>query len=260
MGYENIPYSPVDGFAGHGDVRFYPFDSTGEPTLGGIDLGFVEAFAIDAPEIDKIEMKSYRDPANPGQVVDDVVKSKKFSISITTKSINKETLKLLLFGSSQAQSQAAGSVTDEAVTARIGRWVDLDFRNLQSGSVVVTDETDTTTYTEGTDYEIDYWGGSLKALDGGGISDGDVLHVDYNYQAVNYEEVAASQVSKMEGRVLFKGQNFTTGEDVELEIPRVSLEPSGGFDEIAEDYTGIELKGSVLVKGNLAPIYKRIYS
>ncbi len=260
MGYQNIPYSPVDGFAGHGDVRFYPFDASGEPTLGGIDLGFVGKLAIDPPEIDKIEMKSYRDPANPGQVVDEVIKSKKFAISITTKSINKETVNLLLFGTSQPQSQAAGSVTDESVTGRTGRWVDLEHRNLAAGSVVVTNSDGSVTYTEDTDYQVDYWGGAIKVLTGGAISDGDTLLVDYNYQALNYDEISGSQVSKMEGKLTFKGQNFTTGQDVELIIPRLTLEPSGGFDEIAEDYTGLEFKGSILVKGNMAPIYKRLYS
>jgi len=84
-----------------------------------------------------------------------------------------------------------GTVTDEAVTADDDTWVALDYKRLTPGTVVVTTSPAGTTYTEGTDYVIDYAGGRIKTLSGGSISDGASLLVDYTYTAVRKSEMAA---------------------------------------------------------------------
>ena len=60
------------------------------------------------------------------------------------------------------------------------------------------DSTDTTTYTEGTDYVIDYVHGKIMALTGGAITGGAVLHVDYTYDAIGKGELAAIERAKIQ--------------------------------------------------------------
>jgi hypothetical protein len=75
------------------------------------------------------------------------------------------------------------SVGNESVTADLGNFTELNGYSLVNGSVEVTDDSGTTIYSEGTDYEVDYEAGKLKALTGGSISDGESLLVDYDYEA-----------------------------------------------------------------------------
>lgn len=92
------------------------------------------------------------------------------------------------------------TVTNEDVTASnpLGSWVNLANKRLNPGTVVVTDAaTDLVTYTEGTDYIIDYVNGKLLALAAGTISAGEALHVDYKYMAIRKGEGAAIQRGKM---------------------------------------------------------------
>lgn len=71
------------------------------------------------------------------------------------------------------------SVSGESWTADVGSWVALDHAHIVSDSEKVYDGS--TTYTRGTDYEMDYTAGEIKALSGGSISDGQSLSVDYDY-------------------------------------------------------------------------------
>jgi hypothetical protein len=57
-------------------------------------------------------------------------------------------------------------------------------------SVVVKDATDTTTYVEGTDYDVDYALGKIRAITGGNISATDDLVVDFTYGATVYQPVS----------------------------------------------------------------------
>jgi len=77
------------------------------------------------------------------------------------------------------------SVSGENVTADHGNWSSLSGWDVQSGTVVVEDQSGTTTYSEGSDYEINLTEGELKALSSGTISDGETLNVSYDYQATD---------------------------------------------------------------------------
>lgn len=87
------------------------------------------------------------------------------------------------------------TVTDEAVVADLNVWVAMANKRVNVGTVVVTDHAGTTTYTEGSDYVIDYEEGKLMAL--ATIADGQDLHVDYTYMAIRKGENAAIERGKM---------------------------------------------------------------
>lgn len=76
------------------------------------------------------------------------------------------------------------AVTNESVTAEVGTYVDLENNDLVSSSVTVYNSTDAE-MTEGTDYEVAYDNGSVKALSGGSITDGNTITVSYDYEATS---------------------------------------------------------------------------
>ncbi len=87
------------------------------------------------------------------------------------------------------------TVTNEAVTADLNDYVDLDYKRVKIGTVVVTNSGGTVTYTEGTDYVIDYGNGRFMAI--ATITNGQSLLIDYVYLAMRLGENAAIERGKM---------------------------------------------------------------
>jgi hypothetical protein len=77
------------------------------------------------------------------------------------------------------------SVTNESVTADVGNFTELDGWNVNSGETVYwynSSSGSNETVSSGTDYELDYDNGRIKALASSStISDGDTLYVTYTY-------------------------------------------------------------------------------
>lgn len=87
------------------------------------------------------------------------------------------------------------AVTREEVTTDRDDWVSLTYKRLQPGTVVVENHANNVTYTEGTDYIIDYTNGAIMEL--ATIGDATNCHVSYHYDAVRGGEGAAIQSGKM---------------------------------------------------------------
>ncbi len=134
------------------------------------------------------------------------------------------------------------AVTDEAViidSASPGTYADLGYINITA--VEVKDETDTTTYVEGTDYTISKPGGLLGIINGGGIIDGDTLHVTLSADAAG-EEVQYLKGESKTVTLKFEGcaQN---GEPVIVDFYKVELAGSGdaplkGTEPVTISFTG----------------------
>lgn len=103
----------------------------------------------------------------------------------------------LYFEAFSGETGYTASVTDEEVTiAALDTWYALDYKRVQPATVTVQDDGDAITYTEGTDYVIDYANGEIRALTGGSISATDVLHVDYTYYAIRKGEMGVIERGK----------------------------------------------------------------
>lgn len=100
----------------------------------------------------------------------------------------------IYYETTTGESGYSGTVTDEDVTADLNDWVALANHRLTPGTVVVTNSAGNTTYTEGSDYIIDYANGKLMAL--ATITNAQALKVDYQYTAVRKGEMAAIERAK----------------------------------------------------------------
>lgn len=119
-----------------------------------------------------------------------------------------------------------------------------------AGVILVQDSTDTTTYSDVTDYTVDTTLkddviGRFLSLSTGTITASETLHVSYNYAAATYTEVQAFAETQIEGRLRFVSDN-PAGDNQELEIWRVSLTPSGDTALIGDDWSTLGFTGEVL--------------
>ncbi|MHC1579466.1 MAG: hypothetical protein ACXQTZ_02270, partial [Candidatus Alkanophagales archaeon] len=60
-------------------------------------------------------------------------------------------------------------------------WVQLNHTNIVENSETVTDLTGATTYTRGTDYEMNYTAGQIKVLSTGSMSNNTDYLISYDY-------------------------------------------------------------------------------
>ncbi len=143
------------------------------------------------------------------------------------------------------ETVAAGSVATENVTAVAGglaeteKMIDLSDT---AASVTVKDETETTTYLEGTDYEVTAAG--LKILDSGSITDGETLVVSYDNQGTNVLQALVD--SGQEVRVVLDGINDATGKPVTVKVHRWKPSPTSGLGLISDDFSTFTIEGEVL--------------
>ncbi len=117
-------------------------------------------------------------------------------------------------------------------------------------NVLVQNSTQTTTYEKGVDYDIvtslkDDKIGRILILENSTITDGSDIKVQYAYSAATYQKINAYADSQMEGRVRFVSDN-PAGNNLELEIWRVSLAPEGDTGLISNEWGTISFTGEVL--------------
>jgi hypothetical protein len=94
----------------------------------------------------------------------------------------------------------AGTSTSETVVADLDDWVQMDYKRITPGTVVVTNSGVTVTYVEGSDYVIDYAGGRLMAL--ATITNGQSLRATYNYTAIRKGEM--QPIERAELQLVYK--------------------------------------------------------
>lgn len=74
------------------------------------------------------------------------------------------------------------TVTNESVTVQHGTYVELGGYDIDPSSETVYNSSGAT-MTEGSDYEMAYGNGSIKALSSGSLGDGSTANVTYTYAA-----------------------------------------------------------------------------
>lgn len=167
------------------------------------------------------------------------------TLSIETLEISPEMLTRAFLGTNATTPVASGSVSDEAVTiTSLGVAYKLSKKYVSN--VVVTDDTDVTTYVEGTDYSVNSDNGTITALTGGAIVAGDVLHVDFDNAGYDDIRIEGFTQSKIEGQLRFQGC-AGNGISYEYTFYRVSLMASGDFSlKNATEFAKLSFEGTML--------------
>lgn len=236
-----MPLSPSaeNHVLGRGRIYFDRFDSGGNKQ-GWIDLGNAPDFSVN---ISKETLAHYSSRSGVRVKDLEVVRELASSFQFTLDEFSVLNLGLAFLGEQASQDQTAASVTDESITARHDKWVDLTKRKVSS--VVVTTDPDGTTYTENTDYVVDYDEGMIKVLSTGSITDGEALLLDFDYADLTQTVVKAMKDSKVDGALKFVGDPATGPAEV-IEVWKCKLMPSGEISFIGEEWANFQLQAEVV--------------
>ena len=117
-------------------------------------------------------------------------------------------------------------------------------------AVLVQDSVGTTTYVEGTDYQVlttakDDTVGRVYIMPEGSITEGETLAITYGFGACEYTEIQAFTQTAIEGRLRFVSDN-PAGEQQYLDIWRCSLTPTGDTAMIGDDWSTLGFAGEIL--------------
>lgn len=228
------------GFLGSGDLFF-------NRVVGGVSQGwlrFGNATQFQIQENSEIKTRKSRQKASYGQTLNSVAIKGDAEISITLDDLDKDNLALAFLGTVSGVSVTGGSATAEVATAIHDK--SLELANRKVSSVVVQDQTDTTTYVLGTDYEIENAAmGFIKVLSTGAITDGQTLHISYDYATVAGNKVAGGTDASIRVALRLDGENLATQQPVIADVYEAELSPQSGVDFLAEDFANLELNGTL---------------
>lgn len=151
---------------------------------------------------------------------------------------------------------AASSSSSEVHTARHGGYIPLDF--VDPTSVVIKDDTDTTTYVLDTDYIMGYNGPEILAT--GSIGDSDTVHISYDYSAQKVIEAFTEGASQWE--VYIDGINDAeSGERFDLAVWKWEPGIAEELNMLSQEYASLNSAGEALAdstKGAGESAYLRI--
>lgn len=154
-----------------------------------------------------------------------------------------------------SQSSASGSTyTINAVDQ--GLWYIIapgshltGLRNISN--VTVADADTSSSFTEGTDYELDLVRGKIYVIEGGSITDGTNLEVTYDAEANARKQVKTTDTVSRECALLYEADN-AEGENRDVLMPYIDLNPDGDVgwkdlenaQEFGFAFTALELDSS----------------
>lgn len=164
-----------------------------------------------------------------------------------------ELIAMALLGDTQVVNSGSGTLTDEAVTLPDNqRWVQLPKTNFATLGFTV--KKDATTLVLGTDYEVNYALGLVRALKGGAVEAGGAVTVSGQHNAISGTLVRGGIKAQTRERVFGEGTNLETGKPIKLDIFDASLKPTAALDFAASEFVSATLAGKAqLVAGKDHP-------
>lgn len=252
----------MSGRSFKGDIYFGLYDSSGNFTGYLPDILNVDELSFTSPETesqDRISRKRQTD----GQTLDSYSQTTgAATMTLGTDEQLPQIMAANLLGDVVDVDVSSGSVTDEAVVVHHDRWTKLDNVNLSDTPAVAVDDSNGTTYTEGTDFEIDSRTGMIKALSGGSIGDGDTVDVDYSYDAIAGFQIIGQTNNDVRVRIYGDMVDRVTGKRGDLIVHDVRFRPSEAINLMLPDgFLRSALEGRMITpSGETGPFTFREYA
>lgn len=245
----------MSGLRGAGKVYINPYVSGAYE--GYLDMANVASFAISNSGADTKTIKS-TNPANYGSIIGSATTPGDDKLTLKLNVPNRKNLTTMFLGTDTTISVTGSTISNESITLITkGTYVALTKRKIAtSPAPVVTNSAGTTTYTENSDYVVDYDNGLIYVPDTSTISAG-ILLVDYTYgNAAGYKIEARTQTNII-GKFMFTGENLDSGEIIRVTADSVELSPDGDFSLISADGAFLEfgLTGTIKLPTGYANPY-----
>lgn len=192
-------------------------------TGGFIDLGHIDSNGL-ARTIERGIYKSNRSGVE--EEIYSWLKSRGMTFEVESSATTKKILQLALLADAPAnQSQTAATVTAEAVTAKLDRWVRLANRGISS--TTITHTSGSPTYVLGTDYELDNDLGMIRCLSTGAITADQSIKANYTAKVMtSLTTMNLLQTSRFTGDLILK-MTAENSAVYEYYFPSSELQPKG---------------------------------
>lgn len=228
------------GFLGAGDIYINRIEAGVKQGIEGPYYG--NKFEI-KPKVKKLELSS-KGRNDYGQLLESVSIQEPAEFTVELNEVNKESMTIALLGSQAAVSQTAGSLTAEAIVAKLDKWVPLSKGGL-TGAATVTNTGATVTYVMGTDYVVNPQTGWVKALSTGTIVADEALKVTCAYGAYTGTKISGATNTDIRAEIIFNGINQADGLPCIVTIHEAVIAADAAFDFLASDFNTVSLPGSM---------------
>lgn len=179
-----------------------------------------------------------------GQALDSVEIKQPSQLSMTLDEIDSGNLALALLGESATVTQASGAFTDIEITAKLGAWVPIGKRAISAVTVGENVEVDPDTYVLGTDYELDLRLGMIRAIDGGAITEGQIVLVSGTAAAQTVAKVSGAVKPTIRAKLFVDGKNLANGDEIYVTIDETTLSPTSAVDFLSGEFVTLEMTGA----------------
>lgn len=225
-------------FLGAGDIYI-------DRMVDGVKQGRVGPIYADKleikPNVDTKESTS-KGRYDYGQVLESVNLAQPTDFTLDLKEVTGDILTMAFLGTSSALSEVSGTMADQAVVIKKGKWVTLGHRNLDA-TITVENTGGTVTYVENTDYKLNRPLGLLMVLPASAIADSASLNVSGAYDGATGTVIEGSTRTEVRAEILFDGVNQADGTQVTVNVWEAVLSADSAFDFLADDFGNVSLKG-----------------
>lgn len=213
----------------------------GQVLAGAISLGNCSQLDLAFNE-NKLEQKDYQDAG--GATINTVANVESVVATVTALSLHPENVKLALRG--LIAKNAAGGVTDEPAVAFPDGYIPFAFPYDKSVDPVVTDQSGSTTYVEGRDYELKNAGILILSGTGATItSPNTAIKLDYTKAASTTIEGLMEATKDYE--VFFDGLNEAeSGKAVSIVMHKVKFNYTQALAIISDDFGSLPMTFDIL--------------
>lgn len=241
--------SNARSFLGAGDIYI-------NRQVDGVAQGVMGPFKADAFKITpKVDTKKSTSKGRDdyGQVLESVNLAQPTEFQLDLKEVTGDVLTMAFLGIAADLTEAAGTLNATATISKIGAWVPLGKRNLDE-AIAVTNEAGTTTYHEGTDYELNRPLGWIRAIAGGAITAASTIKATGAYDGFTGTEISGSVRTEVRAELVFDGINQADGSQCIVDVYEAVLSADSAFDFLADDFGKVSLKGTLKTPtGKTAP-------
>lgn len=164
------------------------------------------------------------------------------TIDIDLESITKENFATAIYGTPTAM--VGSTITNEPVVMFLGKWSPVAHIGLQS-IASVRNTTQNLAYTENVDYAANRATGSLQALIGGAITNGQTILITYTFAA--YDKISGFTTAAPAVWIRFEGINSvdSNAAPIVVDVFKVRIQPIDGFALLSDTISQFSLRGRI---------------
>ena len=190
-----------------------------------------------------------------GQLLASVPQPEPPEINITLDQINRANLAMALLGDSSSYNQEAGTFSDQEVKLKGNNWTPLGLDKTQIKSDGLTIMKDTEELEIGTDIEVHYRTGWIRAMKGSEkVSGGDTVTVSGEYAADSGYRVRGAVRPTIRARLYLDGRNLADDSPIRVTVDMALLTPDSPVDFLSEEFVQLEMTGRMqTLPGNDSP-------